>query len=94
MQVRTNSMQVGPKKRPTCKTHTKKDIVEFHARFVTASTMEREFGLHRRTLFAKLKAAHVKAFAPNTQDFGALYLREDVEAVIKPARIISRKQGL
>jgi hypothetical protein len=73
---------------------SKKDIIEFHARFVTASTMEREFGLHRRTLFAKLKAAHVKAFAPNTQDFGALYLREDVEAVIKPARIVSRKQGL
>jgi hypothetical protein len=73
---------------------SKKDIVEFHARFVTASTMEREFGLHRRTLFAKLKAAHVKVFAPNTQDFGALYLREDVEAVIKPARIVSRKQGL
>jgi len=70
---------------------TKEDIDKFHARFLTTSTMEREFGLHKRTLLAKLKAAHVKAFAPNAQDFGALYLREDVEAVIKPARIVSRK---
>ncbi|WP_232222879.1 TniQ family protein [Sulfitobacter guttiformis] len=70
---------------------SKEDIAEFHARFVTASTMEREFGLHKRTLLARLKAAHVKPFAPNAQDFGTLYLREDVEAVIKPARIVSRK---
>lgn len=70
---------------------SKNDIAEFNARFLTASTMEREFGLHKKTLIAKLKAAHVKAFAPNAQDLGALYLREDVEAVIKPARIASRK---
>jgi hypothetical protein len=70
---------------------SKENIAKFHAHFLTTSTMEREFGLHKRTLLAKLKAAHVKAFAPNAQDFGALYLREDVEAVIKPARIVSRK---
>jgi hypothetical protein len=70
---------------------SQKDIVKFHARFKTASTMEREFGLHRRTLLAKLKAAHIKAFAPNAQDFGALYLRKEVEVVIKPARTVSRK---
>lgn len=70
---------------------SQKDIVNFHARFMTASTMEREFGLHKRTLLAKLKATHVKPFAPNGQDFGALYLREDVEALLKPSRIVSRK---
>jgi predicted transposase YbfD/YdcC len=50
------------------------DVAEFHKRFLTASTMEREFGLHKRTLMARLKAAKVRAFAPSCQDFGALYL--------------------
>jgi hypothetical protein len=38
-----------------------------------------------------LLAAHVKAFVPTAHDFGALYLREDVEAVFKPFQILSRK---
>lgn len=70
---------------------SEENIAEFHARFVTALTMERQFGLDKRTLLTKLKAADVKPFAPKAQDFGPLYLREDVEAVLKPARIVSRK---
>ncbi|MEH6647259.1 hypothetical protein [Sulfitobacter sp.] len=61
------------------------DVAEFHKRFLTAATMEREFGLHKRSLIARLKAAKVRAFAPSGQDFGALYLREEVEAVVKHA---------
>lgn len=70
---------------------SKEDIDKFHLRFLTPSTMEREFQVHKRTLLAKLKAAHVEAFAPNAQDFGALYLRKDVEVAIKPAQIVLRK---
>jgi hypothetical protein len=64
---------------------SKADVVEFHKRFLTAATMEREFGLHKRSLIARLKAAKVRAFAPSGQDFEALYLREEVEAVVKHA---------
>lgn len=64
---------------------TQADVAAFNERFLTSSTMEREFTQHKRTLLAKLRLAHVRTFAPDDQDFGALYLREDVEAVIKPA---------
>ena len=56
------------------------DAAEFHKRFLTAATMENEFGIHRRTLLAKLRAARVDFFAPNGKDVGQVYLREDVEA--------------
>ena len=56
------------------------DAAEFHKRFLTATTMENEFGIHRRTLLAKLRAAGVGVFTPGGQDVGQVYLREDVEA--------------
>ena len=59
------------------------DIVSFHKRFLTSTTMETEFGQHRWTLLAKLKAAKVNAFAPNGENYGPLYLREEVEAVLR-----------
>ncbi len=59
-----------------------RDIEDFHKRFLTSVTMEKEFGQSRRILLAKLKAAEVKPFAKKGDDNGALYLREDVEAVI------------
>lgn len=64
---------------------TEADVAAFHKRFLTSSTMEREFTQHKRTLLAKQRAAHVTTFAPNDQDFGAIYLREEIEAVVKPA---------
>lgn len=59
------------------------DISEFRSRFVTLKILEEEFGLHQRTLLVKLKAAKVNPFAPNGEDFGLLYLREDAEAALK-----------
>lgn len=56
------------------------DAAEFHKRFLTAATMEKEFGVDRRTLLAKLRAAGVGVFTPGGQDVGQVYLREDVEA--------------
>ena len=58
------------------------DAVEFHKRFLTAATMEKEFGVHRRTLLAKLRVARVGTFRPEGQDFGQIYLRDDVETVL------------
>ena len=59
------------------------DIDCFHKRFLTAATLETEFCQHRKTLLAKLKSAKVYAFAPSGEDYGPLYLREDVEAVLR-----------
>lgn len=58
------------------------DSAEFHKQFLTSTTMEKEFGVHRRTLLAKLRDARVDTFNPNGQDFGQIYLRANVEAVL------------
>lgn len=58
------------------------DAAAFHRRFLTAATMEKEFGVHRRTLLARLRAARVDTFKPNGKDFGQIYLRTNVEAVL------------
>ncbi|MEO9777594.1 MAG: hypothetical protein ABJH07_01925 [Sedimentitalea sp.] len=59
------------------------DIGEFRSRFVTLKILEEEFGLHKRTLLVKLKSAKVNPFAPNGEDFGPLYVREDAEEALK-----------
>jgi hypothetical protein len=64
---------------------SERDIAEFHKRFLTSTTMEREFGVHKISLLAKLKEAGVRPFAPSGQNFLALYRREDVEAVLIPS---------
>jgi hypothetical protein len=58
------------------------DAAAFHKRFLTGATMEKEYGVHRRSLFAKLRAARVDSFRPEHQDFGQIYLRKDVEAIL------------
>ena len=60
-----------------------RDIEEFHKRFLTSKIMEAEFGQTRKALLVKLEIAQVKRFAPNGEDYGPLYLREDVEPVLK-----------
>ena len=60
------------------------DIAAFRRRFVTSSMMEREFGLHRQTCLARLRAAGVTPFSPDGQDYGFLYERQDVEKVLRP----------
>ncbi|MHA3980094.1 TniQ family protein [Halovulum sp. GXIMD14794] len=59
------------------------DIAAFHARFFTLPTMAAEFGEHRQTLLAKLRAAGIKPYAPDGEDYGFLYLRKDVESVLR-----------
>lgn len=61
------------------------DMVEFHRRFLTPTTMQREFGLHRQTCTARVRAAGIKPFSPDGADFGPLYLRQEAEPVLRRA---------
>ncbi len=57
---------------------TAENISSFHRRFVTLRVLSEETGYHRNTIKSTLEASRVRRFAPNGQDFGPLYLREDV----------------
>lgn len=59
------------------------DAAAFHARFLTTATMMTEFGGNRQTLLMRLRASEVMPFKPNGEDHGALYLRKEVEAVLR-----------
>ena len=41
-----------------------------------------EFGEHRRTLLARIRAAGIEPFGPDNQDYGHLYLRESVGPIL------------
>ncbi|AKS47031.1 hypothetical protein OSB_24980 [Octadecabacter temperatus] len=53
-----------------------------HQRFLTTTTMMNEFGQPRNALLLKLKATGVMPFRPNGENFGQLYLRRDIEAML------------
>ncbi len=59
------------------------DIADFNRRFLTLTQMQAEFGIHRHTCAANLKAAGVRPFAPDGQDFGALFERMKAEPVLR-----------
>ncbi|TNJ46307.1 TniQ family protein, partial [Phaeobacter sp. B1627] len=61
------------------------DKAKFHRRFLIPATMQSEFGLHRQTCTAKLRAAGVSPFSPDGVDFGPLYLRQEAEPVLQRA---------
>lgn len=65
---------------------TAADIADFHGRFVTMRTLSAETGRPIPELRADLKRAGVAVFAPEGQDFGRLFLREEVEAALEPAK--------
>ena len=57
---------------------TPEDMAAFHRRFATLTTLSAETGQHRNTLKGLLGAHKITPFCPQGQDFGAVYLREDV----------------
>ena len=67
---------------------TEANIVAFRNRFMTLATMAKEFGGHRHTYLAALRAANVAPFAPDGNDYGHLYLRKDVELVLRRQNLI------
>jgi len=62
---------------------TAADIAAFHRRFVTMRTLSAETGRAIPGLRVQLKRAGVAVFSPDGQDFGHLYLREEVEAALR-----------
>lgn len=65
---------------------TAADIADFHRRFVTMRTLSAETGRTIPELRADLKQAGVAVFSPGGQDFGRLFLREEVEAALGPVK--------
>lgn len=65
---------------------TAADIAFFHRRFVIMRTLSAETGRMIPELRADLKRAGVAVFAPSEQDFGRLFLREEVEAALGRAK--------
>jgi hypothetical protein len=63
------------------------DIAAFHRRFATLTTLATETGHHRNTLRAQLAAAGIARFAPGGQDYGPVYLREEVVPALQRRRI-------
>lgn len=62
---------------------TPDDMAAFHRRFVTLTTLSAETGQHRNTLKSILASRRITPFSPDGQDFGPVYLRADVEAVMR-----------
>lgn len=56
-------------------------ISEFHQKFMTATTIESEFGMQRNTLLAILKEHQAERFSPDGGDYGSIWLRASVEPI-------------
>lgn len=67
---------------------TEANMIAFHARFMTLTTMTEEFGGHRQIYLAALRSAGVPTFMPDGEDYGHLYLRSSVEPVLRKQRLI------
>ena len=62
---------------------TPEDMAAFHRRFVTLTTISAETGQHRNTLKVLLAVRRIGPFSPEGKDFGPVYLRADVAAVMR-----------
>ena len=58
---------------------TRDDADAFHRRFYTPRTMAQAHGKSWQSMTATLRAAGVTVFSPDGEDYGTLYLREDVD---------------
>ncbi|MBU2936509.1 MULTISPECIES: TniQ family protein [Pacificibacter] len=62
---------------------TEDNIATFHRNFVTLNTLQAELGLHRNTIFRRLKAIGVPQFAFNGKKFGAIWSRHTISPLFK-----------
>lgn len=62
---------------------TPREVETFHQRFVTLTTLSAETGQHRNTLKGVLASARITPFSPQGQDFGSVYLRDDVMGLMR-----------
>lgn len=61
---------------------TRDNADAFHQRFYTPRTMAQAHGKSWQSMTATLRAAGVKVFSPDGEDYGTLYLREDVDQTL------------
>lgn len=63
------------------------DMAAFHGRFLTLASLAAVLGQHRNAAAALIRGACILPFAPDGQDFGAIYLRVDLAPIIGPKRV-------
>ncbi len=63
---------------------TEEQIAAFRAKFVTVAMLHAEHGLPYNTIHAKLRSVGVERFAPDGEDFGPIWLREEVTPIFMP----------
>ncbi len=61
------------------------DAEAFHAKFYTLRIMSSKFGRSWQRLSAELAAASIKPFSPGGENFGHIYLREQVDRHLEQA---------
>ncbi|MDG1130875.1 MAG: hypothetical protein P8N68_17410 [Paracoccaceae bacterium] len=65
---------------------TEADAAAFHARFFTPRTASLHFSQSWQSLSAKLRDHGISSFSPDGEDYGTLWLREEVDAVLDETR--------
>ena len=58
---------------------TPADVAAFHRKFLTTSTIEAEFGLHRNRILAHLNAAGARPFTLDGMSIGSVWFRDEVQ---------------
>ena len=58
-------------------------VVRAEIDLMVKATMALEYGIDRRTLLTRLKSSEIHPFKPKGEDYGPLYLRRDVDALLK-----------
>lgn len=58
------------------------DIAAFHKRFLTTTTIEEEFGLHRNRILAILRSAGARKFMLEGRSVGPICLRAEVDGLL------------
>lgn len=82
------TMLFNPATRRTGLYMTDEDSAAFHARFTTLKLLLPSLQIGSRVLARKLQADGVERFSPNGEDFGWVYLVDDVKGVL-PKVILS-----
>lgn len=70
---------INPKTQKSQLRMSEQDTSAFHREFLTLTTIATEFGISRNKASAIIKSNETKPFSPEGQDFGAVWLRMDVD---------------
>lgn len=66
---------------------TAQDAAAFNAKFVTLRTLAKAAGTSRQRASADLREAGIKPYSPDGEDYGNIYLRNDVGTIlIRPVK--------